>query len=373
MPRGRDIPPTDTSQEDDQILAITPSGGGYTTVRVPATGAGTSPGVVGPRGSKGPDASQQGSVGAAGLPGDQGAQGPKGPAGGFGPAGAGGLPGTNGTNGANFPETTFTDTEDMDCFESYAVGATVFDKGIGWNGPWVTSNASAVTRSLLDGRTKIRMEITNGEVGRVMSWGNSWNELHICMLLRLNASDASFDTDWAVGLCSGSTHKYGSASCINFLGLQGQSTCTFTKSTGLNSDLYTHDATRAVSKVGASVTSLAGPAFSAGRIWDSSEHSQNFVQIWFTRGPWGSPKSGTITIVYKTAFTGWDQFTSTKGWNNVRHSQRMFNTPTLYGANAETYTTTFDDTPGLLDTFNFWWPDATHPVEIAAIDIYKVT
>jgi hypothetical protein len=277
-------------------------------------------------------------------------------------------------DGSNFPESTFTDTEDMECFGSYAAGATVFDKGIGWNGYWVTTNTTARECTLLDGRKVIRAEIANGEMGRVMSWGNSWNTLRITLLLRVNSNAANFDTEWAIGLCSGTTHMFSSASCVTFLGIYGPATSTFTLGAGTNCDYYEHEASHCATKVGATVTDYGANAGATGRRWMAEEHGQNLVHVLYTRGNWATPVAGSVSIDYNTPGGGWEQYRGTKGWNNVRMAVRRWNMPTLYGDTSEGNAgCPLDDTTGVLDTFSIYWPDATHPLQVAAVDIYKLT
>ncbi len=331
------------------------------------------PGIDGDQGAQGP----QGAAGAAGSAGAAGNAGPQGPDGIAGPAGDPGDVGDTGATGATgaagsstaslFSEVLGTgDGIAIDYFEDYTVSqSSGFNAGRGWSGNWVTSGtATIVSRSGLNSITQKRLSLTSGQIGRTFKWGGKWNRVTLGILARINDSANINTVNYYAGVCSGTTNMVGSGSTDNFIGLTGAAggTINWTHTAGTQHNYFLASAGNGVSRRGTTDTARGA---AAGQVTiPATEASLHFFLVDIMRAPFTGASSVTYTQIVKVP---------TATHREYPHLRDDFRNMMMYPADYTTVlgastsvAAVFDESTGVLDTFNFYWNCAS-PIEIAAV------
>jgi hypothetical protein len=275
----------------------------------------------------------------------------------------------------------------VDDFSGYAVGAVAsLNAGSGWAGnTGVITGGTIVARTAVDGRAFQALQISNGQFGRRMPWGNKWSRLKLAVLWRLNGS-ASFNltaADPLLGICSGTTNMGASATCANFIGLRWGSGAgdgvTFTAGTLIN---YYNMSTafRFVTRR-VNTTTLLG-AGGSGHCLPATEgyHGALVYNIW---RPVYLNAASSVTYTHMEISNAAAEVELSRQQNSIGRLMEATNTTAgsatdaeqgIVGTSVGTIAGLFDESTGVLDTLNFYWPftNANAVLEISAVGIRKV-
>lgn len=278
------------------------------------------------------------------------------------------------------PEVTNGDGLAIDYFESYSVGAiSTFDQGNGWPANGVGTNCSIVSRTTHNSVTQKRCQITGvGEIGRQMPWGAKWNRIRIGLLIRINAA-ASFDGVFAIGVCSGTSAMYGSATPTNWAGCVqlDAATDTFTFSNSTQNDNVVSQSYEGVHRFGSTTNSIAGS-------FTTAKMTAPTTEAWL---------AGFFVDIYRDAFSGTtavgythDNFAANDTAKVQRHMTRSHwqklmqaqnpatDAPNLLTAGTGHPITSgnVSESAGVFDCINFYWANASNPIELAAFGVFKL-
>ncbi len=287
-------------------------------------------------------------------------------------------------------ELTLSDNLAIETFEDYDVGAlTTLDQGYGWTANGVASGLSIVSRTPFGNgspSTHKRMSVASGgEYGRTFPWGDNWGSIVICMICRIDGSSTFGPSDFAFGLCSGTSAMFSSASCLNFAGIgganNGATDATITAGTRM-SYFNLNPSTRFKTKRAAVVTDrTAGTGSNVARI-PSTEGFLAAVMVQCDR-PTFLTDSTSVTYSWATMNTtgGREEFPVAKrNIFSLLEYDSSASTPlaTLHILNelspaggARTQTWSFDQSTGKLDTLNLYW-DQSQALEVAALGVRKI-
>lgn len=352
MPKGSQLPPENQIAMDDEVIAIKDYGTHKATVRTPKSSF---------------------LEGLQGPPGEDGAQGPEGPQG---PAGS----------DATVPSELLGagDGWCIDLFEDYDEGPiAALDKGFGWGANGVVVNGTIVSQALADGNSEKRLVLSNGYLGRKMRFAHDWNRLQLAVLWRFTGS-SNFTANGNLGVCSGNANMFNSAACENYFGMYWDPSVptTWAHNAGTLRAHYSQaTGTRHVTKRLTTITDRGSGSGSDGRRYVSAADGRS---VWFmdiTRTLVASPaSSATYTVTVRSSNTTLVESSLSKqtllailldSAGGTTGTGQTANTVTNSNLNSQAYS--FDESTGLLDTFNLGWgvagPDM-HVCGIAARKIY---
>ncbi len=271
----------------------------------------------------------------------------------------------------------------LETFDDYAAGAiTSFTGGSGWGANGVgNAGCSIVSRTMADGRIHNRLSLAVGSYARAMPWGAFWNRIKIVLMLRINGT-ATHAADGFWGIASGQTNMVDSATCSNWIGVRvADGTGNATAAAGTkNPTLFNMGGFRCQTKRVNSYTDHGG--MSSGH-YISGGAGYLSPLIWeISRPVFATDATGVNYSVGETSINATSaEFSRTK--------EAMFRILTdgpinnSLGNSAEDLTETqqsavtatpfsFDQSTGVLDTINFYWPQLANPLEIAAFGVRKI-
>lgn len=284
----------------------------------------------------------------------------------------------SGIEGAS--EIAAVDGWSMEFFDDYAVGANpVLDGGLGWDGAGAGSGLSIVERTLYNGKTEKRLSILNGQYGRKMFFGAFWNRIQICLLMRINGAAGPITSDHYIGLCSGLTNMVASATTANFIGEQAQTAWSFNVGTKANY-FQRSGASQFVNRRGTTTTTTAGLSGAHFVNVPATEGYRSLHFIELSRPVFATPAT-VVSYTYGQACltsVGVQFSFSKRGVMDVLYTNPVpsglgtGNGTQILDSSNQTNNVNFDESTGALDAFNISWPNATVPLEIAAIGIRKV-
>lgn len=270
----------------------------------------------------------------------------------------------------------------LDYFDDESVGALAsLTHGLGWgsnNG--VVSGASIVNATMADGRIHKRLSLNNGYIGRKMPWGAFWNRIVVVLAVRINGGVNISNTNGYIGVCTGTTNMVDSANTTNFAGIRwGDGTGTSTFTTGGKINYFDVPTFRGATRRVNTTTDRGG--LSSGHAISADQGYLSHIAMEISRP------------VFATDATGVNYSIAEASTNNVivmfSHEKDIVRamlqwvelTTTLLGggyisstAGASGVTATpfsFDQSTGVLDTINIYWPQ-TSPLEIAALGVRKI-
>lgn len=270
----------------------------------------------------------------------------------------------------------------VEFFEDYSVGANpTLDKGVGWDGSGAGSGLSIVSKSIYTGKAENRLQISNGQYGRKLFWGDSWNRMQIGVMLRINGL-ATFTADGYVGLCSGTANMVASATTNNFVGIRWSTQASgwvFTAGTKVNyynQSTSTRWSTRRVT----TTTDQGSGAGSDGRSFSATEGYRSMLFLEISRPVFATDAT---SVVYTVGMRSTNSVQVEMSLSKRSFVDILLDTvgstvastatgSTILGASSVTHTFAFDQSTGKLDTFNISWPNATQTMEITAIALRKV-
>jgi hypothetical protein len=272
----------------------------------------------------------------------------------------------------------------LDYIEQNSVGAiSTLTGGVGWPAAGVCSSSDIVSRTTHGGLPQKRLAITGpGEFGRKMPWLGKWNTIRIGILIRINGS-ATFDSQFSLGVCSGTSLMYGAgaANCLNSMSVaqyEGGASDDFTYAAGTQNDTFVSSTYEGLIRTGGVDTQLVG----------------NFTTVKMT-APANEPSLAAYFVeITRPVFTGNTaiQYTyqvhapNTSGRTEYSVPRTSFLEMMNTGPNAmstdfnaqlvstghSNFQTTSSETNGVLDTINFYWQNASNPIEIAAYGVRKL-
>jgi len=275
----------------------------------------------------------------------------------------------------------------VDYFDAYPAGALAsLTGGAGWVNNGVLTGGTIVSRTGADGRTFKALQISNGQFGRRMPWGNKWNKLKLAIAWRLNGG-ASFNTtatDALLGICSGTVNMGGSALTDNFIGLRWGSGAgdgiTFTAGTLIN--FYNMSTAFRIVTRRAAVTTAIGSGGSGHRLpATEGYHGLMVYNVW---RPVFLNAASSVTYTHMEVSNDAAEVELMHQQNAVmRIMEDTNNTATtvtatesaIVGTSAGSIGSAFDESTGILDTVNVSWPFtvANALLEINAIAIRKIS
>lgn len=265
-------------------------------------------------------------------------------------------------------------------FDGYSVGAiSAFTGGAGWTANGVGSGASIISATMADGRTQNRLALNNGSYGRKMPWGAFWNRIKLVLAVRINSGVTFANTNGFIGVCSGTAQMVDSATCLNFTGIRwgdGTGTSTFTAGTKIN--FFDVPTFRALTKRAAVITDKGG--LSSGHSLSADGGYLSFICMEISRPVFANDASSiNYSVAEASCNTTTVQFSHTKDQargicqGDVTSSLANAGSDVaIIGASGVTATPfAFDQSTGVLDTINLYWPQAFN-LEIAALALRKV-
>lgn len=277
-------------------------------------------------------------------------------------------------------EITRLDDFATEFFDGYTVGAiSSFTGGQGWGSNGVGSNASIIAATMADGRAEQRLALNNGVYGRRMPWGALWNRIKFTLALRINNNVNFANTEGFIGVCSGTANMVNSAGCLNFAGLRwgdGTGTSTFTAGTKIN--FFDVPTFRAVTKRAAIITDRGG--LSSGHSISADGGYLSFVCGEISRPVFANDASAVnYSVAEASCNITTVQFSHTKDIARVVTQGDVTSNLANSGSDAAIVGATgvtaapfsFDQSTGVLDTINLYWPQAFN-LEIAALAIRKI-
>lgn len=270
----------------------------------------------------------------------------------------------------------------VEFFEQYSVGNNpTLDQGIGWDGNGAGSGLSIASKSIYTGKSENRLVIANGQYGRKLFFGDSWNRIQIGLMFRINGL-ASFSADGYVGLCSGTTNMAASAVTDNFIGIKwatGVNSWVFTNGTKVN---YYNQAlsTRFSTRRAAGTTDQGGGSGSDGRSFSAIEGYRSMFFLEISRPVFATDASSvTYNLGMRSTNTTQVEMSLSKRTfvdvmlDGVASSlAAMVTGSVVMSASAVTNSFSFDQSVGKLDTLNVTWPNASETMEITALAVRKV-
>jgi hypothetical protein len=268
-------------------------------------------------------------------------------------------------------ESRLDDAIAVEYFEDYSIGSNpTLDQGRGWSGNGVTSGTAAiVSRTDYGGNPQKRLTLASGQYGRTFAWGAKWNRLLLGVAVR-TTKGSNISANFHFGVCSGTTNMAGSGTCDNFMGWAGATsgTITFTRTVGTQLTYFTSAATIGATRRGTTTTSRGAVAAST-----PIADTEAFMHIWFLE-------------LQRTAFTGAGSFTASNIIRFQGATQREFQSgkssmlahilrQQSYASHLNVNTAlggfAFDESTGVLDSFNFWW-DGSDVLDIAALGAVRL-
>lgn len=270
----------------------------------------------------------------------------------------------------------------VEYFDDYALGAiTTFDKGQGWGANGVGTGCTIVNKTMADGRTQNRLSMNAGTYGRLMPWGALWNRIKICLVLRINHGVTFANTNGYIGVCTGTTNMSDSATTTNFAGIRwGDGTGTSTFTAGLLINYFDVPTFRAVTRRVNTTTDRGG--LSSGHAISANEGYLSAVLMEMSRPVFANDAA---SVNYSIAQCGTISTGDTQAFSRTKEVARRValgsvtttlatdpNDTLLVGSAGVTATPfAFDQSTGVLNTINFYWPQAL-PLEIAGFALRKV-
>lgn len=286
-------------------------------------------------------------------------------------------------------ELTFKDGLALEFFEDYAVGAiTSFNKGYGWSGNGVGTGCSIVQRTGFGNTSPAqkRLAIASGQYGRKFAWGDSWNRIQIAILWRLNRASTFGPSAFYFGVCSGTTNMAGSATTDNFIGMQGPNNgaTDVTFGNGTRMDYFDiNPSTRFKTKRGAGApVDLGSGSGSNGRHVASTEGFLSLFLIEISRPTFATDASSvTYSLGRQNTNLTQVEMSLTKhtlveclegqDFGSTMASASGMVQIASAGLAGVVASTSFDQSTGKLDSFNFTW-DQAFDAEIAALGARKL-
>jgi hypothetical protein len=216
-----------------------------------------------------------------------------------------------------------------------------------------------------------------------MPWLGKWNTIRIGLLIRINGA-ATFASQYSLGACSGTTLMYGAgaATCTNSVsvvgGFDGGTNDDFTLAANTQNSTFLHGAYEPVRRVGGVDNGMVGSFTSAKMTAPSTEGYLCCYMVEIIRPVF----TGATSVLYSFAASAPNS--NAKGEFHVTRSlfQEMMLTPILSVAadfplqmtthTGNDFAGTTTETPGVIDTVNFWWENALNPIEIAAYAVRKI-
>ena len=213
-----------------------------------------------------------------------------------------------------------------------------------------------------------------------MPWAGKWNKIRIGLLLRINGS-ATFSGQFALGVCNGTTNKYGAgvATCTNFVGVAQIDTGAgddFTFSTGTQQTIFLSSTFEGIRRTGGVDTSVAGSLTTAKMAAPGTEAGLLPYYVEISRPVF----SGGTSVQY--TYTVFAPNTTARSEYAVPRSEflRLLqsgapstdNSTVLASSSVADFGATYSETNGIFDTVNFWWENASNPVELAAFGVRKL-
>jgi len=280
-------------------------------------------------------------------------------------------------SGVTIAEVSNYDGWAIEFFDDYALGAiSAPSRGVGWGATGVISGGTIVSRSITNGKTEKRLSITGpGYYGRQFSWGSDWLTLELAILVRINGG-STFSDEFQWGACSGITNMYNSATCANFIGAStfaGNSNA-FTFAAAVRCNRFAATYARSEHKHNTTITAESSPSGTAGPAISASETFRHPCYLKIQRGVVANTSTTTTyTTTRKGADTG---ATLSENFNcGKRQLLGLVADWTWFSWFAGTHTGNFltqSEANGVYDGFNLNWPNASNPLEIAAIAVRKV-
>jgi hypothetical protein len=281
------------------------------------------------------------------------------------------------------PEISLYDGFALDFLESSPLGAAAaLSGGVGWGAAGVVTGGTIVSRTTHGGAAQNRLSLTGpGEFGRKMPWAGKWNALRLGLLIRINGL-ATFDSQFSLGVCSGTTLMFGAgtANCLNSVSVCQFDTGAsddFTFSTGTQNTIFVSSSYEGVRRTGGSDTGIGGSFTTAKMTAPANEPSLACFMVDITRPVF----AGGSSVQYAYNVFAPNTAGNTE-WSVTRNLfQQMMLAPSgtissdfttlLIAAGASNFSGTTSETPGVFDTMNFWWQNAANPIEIAAYGVRK--
>lgn len=259
-----------------------------------------------------------------------------------------------------------------DTFAAYDSNTVYLNQGIGWDSRAVGSGMGLVNRTTANSKTETLLTIAEGGVARKFAWGNRWNRLRVCVLARING-DATFDADFALGVCSGTSYPFSSTATKNFCGVwtrPGEGN-TWTLNTGTAFNVFSSEYMTFVSRVAGESTERGVDAGSPILAFPATAgYATPFVLDIYRE-----PFSGTGAGNYVCAAGGVNVVTNNFDWTYasalewVRGNNYLNASAPVVGGNA---VYAFSESGGALDSFNLYWSNVDHPLEIRAIIVWRL-
>jgi hypothetical protein len=263
----------------------------------------------------------------------------------------------------------------------YTLGAiTTFNGGVGWGTDGVGSGATIISATAADGRTQNRLALNNGVYGRRMPWGPFWNRVKIVLGLRINRASNFTNTNGYIGICSGTANMVNVATCANFVGVRwgdGTGTSTFTAGTKINSFNVPNFRATTV-RTGPVITDRG--ALSSGHFISANQGYVSLIIVEMSRPVFANDASSVNYSVAEASHNSTTvEFSHDKGQARVLSqcdvTPNLANSGTdsaiigVAGVTAAPFA--FDQSVGVLDTVNIYWPQA-FDLEIAALAMAKI-
>lgn len=263
-------------------------------------------------------------------------------------------------------------------FSSYTGSSPTINKGYNWGGNAVVTGTFSIVTNAVDslngGSANALSMIGGGDFARPLPWGAKWKMIRIGLLWRIN-TNATFNADFGVGLCSGTANPWSSATCANsimwYTRVGNNNPWTF--NAGTDYAYFTPSFSGGATKHN---TTISGDSSGTGTFnWDttSSSTARGAFIISIDRANLGNT-ANTYHIIGKAC-----QFVATLANQSDTAAQslyaEMLNGATgsiLLGGGSVTVTEAgFSETNGALDTFDLFWTGTTARVEIDTIMVLR--
>jgi hypothetical protein len=247
----------------------------------------------------------------------------------------------------------------------------------------VASGASIVSAGLDNGKSAQVLQLTSGFYGRQFYFGSGWHRLAICLLVQFGGV-ATFAADLAIGVCSGTTNMFNSATCTNWLGQYNDpaSPSTWTFNAGVNHPFYTQSvSTRWATRRVNTTTDRGGGTSSDGRAYGAASDGRTLIYIELSRPVAATTATGvTYNGAVKSTNSTQAEFPVSRHEVLDIFSDTITSvlgaTPTgniITGSPTNTLTGfTFDESTGVFDTLNINWNKASPSMRLHAIGVHKI-
>jgi hypothetical protein len=270
----------------------------------------------------------------------------------------------------------------VEFFEDYVVGANpTLDAGIGWAADGAGSGLSIVNNNIYTGQTENRLQISGGQYGRTMLFGDFWNRIQIGIMFRINGV-ATFTGDGYVGLCSGTTNMVASATTDNFVGIRWSTQAGgWVFSNGTRVDKYTQaTSTRFSTRRAVTTTDQGGGVGSDGRVFSATEGYRSMLFLEIARPVFANDATSvTYDLGMRSTSNANVEFSfSKRSFIDTMLDTAVTNLATMatgaitLGAGPVVNSFAFDQSTGKLDTLNISWPNTSELIEITALAVRKV-